>query len=436
VLLTNARLTGASEETIRASLRDAGVAHPLVLGGQWLNQTITGSQRLRMLVPRVYGLGDLSQILDERSYDQARALLRYLQEDLSTFVVTDAYRRAARAMETRGFCLLLGEQAAGKSVIAATLAMTALDQWNSLVIRADGPAVFADRWNPHEPGQFFWIDDAFGMLRHEEDLTREWARLMPKVMAAVQGGTRIVMTSRDYIYRAARRQLKAYAFPLLHEHQVVIDVAGLSRDERRQILYSHIRRGDQPPEVRAALKPHLRDAAECAPFRPEVARRLGRAAYTKNMTITQASVLDFMRTPSTFLRDVYEGLAPDHVGAMAMIYQAGDLRVPLERPAREQEDLLALVGSAYSRIARALTELEGTFLRRSAKPGTADLQEYWSFRHPSLQEGFAGFLATDPNLLNCSSQAWTTRTSSGSWTAAAARPGEPWSPWRPRFTGL
>ena len=93
-----------------------------------------------MFVPRVYGLGDLSQILDERSYDQARALLGYLQEDLSTFVVTDAYRRAARAIENHGFCLLLGEHAVGKSVIAATLAMTALDQWDCLVVRADGPA--------------------------------------------------------------------------------------------------------------------------------------------------------------------------------------------------------------------------------------------------------------------------------------------------------
>ena len=82
-----------------------------------------------------------------------------------------------------------------------------------------------------------------------------------------------------------------------------------------------------------------------------------------------------------------------------MIYQAGELRVPLERPSREQEDLLALVGTAYNRIARALTELEVTFLRRSAKPGASDTQEYWSFRHPSLREGFAAFLAADPNLL-------------------------------------
>lgn len=399
VLMTNARVTGSSEETIRASLRDAGVAHPLVLGGGWLNQTIACSRRLRMFVPRVYGLGDLSQILDERSYAQARALLGYLQDDLSTFVVTDAYRRAARAVESHGFCLLIGDHSVGKSVIAATLAMTAIDRWDSLVIRADGPAEIVARWNPHEPGQFFWVDDAFGALRHEEDLTREWTRRMPMVMTAVKGGARIVMTSRNYVYRAARPQLKIYEYPALKEQQVVIDVADLSGDERRQIVYNHVRLGDQPAQVRAALKPHLRDAAGCDPFRPEVARRLGRAFYTRNMAVTADSVLDFVRNPIAFLRDVYEGLAPDCVGALALVYQAGDLRAPLERPTRDQLDLLALVGTSHSRVARALTELEGGFLRRSAKPGTGDPQEHWSFRHPSLREGFAGFLAADPRLL-------------------------------------
>lgn len=47
-----------------------------------------------MLVPRVYGLGDLSQILDKRAYTQARAILESLREDLAKVVVTDAYRRA------------------------------------------------------------------------------------------------------------------------------------------------------------------------------------------------------------------------------------------------------------------------------------------------------------------------------------------------------
>src|SRR5687768_18016571 len=41
-------------------------------GSTWISEQIRESKRLRMLLPRVYGLGDLSQILDERAYLQAR----------------------------------------------------------------------------------------------------------------------------------------------------------------------------------------------------------------------------------------------------------------------------------------------------------------------------------------------------------------------------
>jgi hypothetical protein len=399
VLMTNARVTGYSEQAIRRAIADQGVNHPLVLGGQWLNQTIALNQRLRMFVPRVYGLGDLSQILDERAYSQARALLDYLQEDLSTFVVTEAYRRAARAIDEHGFCLLLGEPAVGKSVIAATLAMTALDHWGSLTIRADGPKDIIAHWNPNEPNQFFWIDDAFGSVRHERVLTDDWARRLPKVMAAVKGGAKVVLTSRDYIYRDARPLLKEYAYPLLREQQVVIDVAELTQQERHQILYNHIRLGDQPREVRTQLKPHLVEVADQLPFRPEVARRLGRQAFTTGLIISSTEVLRFMAEPNEFLQDVYQGLEPDHIGALAMVYQSSELPVPLESATIEREEMLTLVGSAPNRVGNALSVLEGTFLRRAPKPGTNDGQEYWTFRHPTLREGFATFIARNPNLM-------------------------------------
>lgn len=41
-----------------------------------------------MMVPRVYGLGDLSQILDERAYAQATAVLESMREDLAKVVIT------------------------------------------------------------------------------------------------------------------------------------------------------------------------------------------------------------------------------------------------------------------------------------------------------------------------------------------------------------
>jgi len=52
VLMTNARVTGTSEQAIRQAIAGQGVVHPLVLGGNWINQTIALNRRLRMFVPR------------------------------------------------------------------------------------------------------------------------------------------------------------------------------------------------------------------------------------------------------------------------------------------------------------------------------------------------------------------------------------------------
>ena len=284
-------------------------------------------------------------------------------------------------------------------MIAATLAMTALDQWGCPTVRADGPTDIVTHWNPDDPNQFFWVDDAFGSVRHEEALTEDWARRLPKVMAAVKGGARVVLTSRDYIYRGARPLLKEYAYPLLQEQKVVINVAELSRKERQQIVYNHIRLGDQPRHIRTALKPYLTHIADEQPFRPEVVRRLGRQAFTHGLAISAQSVHRFMTRPNSFLQDIYQGLEPDYIGALALVYQSGDLSVPFEVSSSERKDLLAAVGSSPNRIGSALTVLEGTFLRRAPKPGASDYQEYWFFRHPTLREGFAAFIANQPNLL-------------------------------------
>src|SRR5690606_20625805 len=117
----------------------------------------------RMMVPRVYGLGDLSQILDERAYAQAAAVLESMREDLAKVVITESYRKAATALDAHRFVLLVGEPASGKTTIASLLAMLSADQWGASVVKLATPESVVDRWNPHEKSQFFWIDDAFGV---------------------------------------------------------------------------------------------------------------------------------------------------------------------------------------------------------------------------------------------------------------------------------
>jgi hypothetical protein len=168
ILMTNSGVSGVAEAKIRESfLEIPGIKFFSLFGAEWIPQKICESPRLRMLVPRVYGLGDLSQILDERAYIQAQEILSSMRENISKIVITDAYRRSATSLVNHGFVLLLGEPADGKSTIAACLALGALDLWgcSTMIIRnADD---FKQHWNPNEPHQFFWVDDAFGATQYQ-----------------------------------------------------------------------------------------------------------------------------------------------------------------------------------------------------------------------------------------------------------------------------
>ncbi|MEV4545242.1 AAA family ATPase [Micromonospora echinaurantiaca] len=323
-----------------------------------------------MFVPRVCGLGDLSQILDERSYTQASALVASATEEISTFVPTAAYRKAASALREHGFVMLLGEPGVGKSAIARMLAISAADNWSTPLMRARTSGELMQHWNPNEPNQIFWVDDAFGVVRHEERLTFDWARDLPLIMSAIKGSAKIVLTSRSYIYSEARPMLKTYAYPLLTEQQITVDVSDISRAERHQILYNHLSAGDQPAEVRALMKPHLEAAADADAFRPESARRLGLQAFTRGLALDGSGVISFISRPKQYLTDVYFELDPAAQAALALIYSAGAGGLATYfRVTQAERNVIEAAGSTPAACAASIGSLVGTFLRKEIRDG-------------------------------------------------------------------
>ena len=65
----------------------------------------------------------------------------------------------------------------------------------------------------------------------------------------------------------------------------------------------------------------------------------------------------------------------------------------------ERIELLNLLRTVPTEINESLRSLNGTFLRCGQKAGYADAQEYWSFRHPTLREGFASYIARNSGFL-------------------------------------
>ena len=396
VLMTNAGVSGTQATAISDRLKAVGVQHVRIFGSTWICQQILENKRLRMLVPRVYGLGDLSQILDERAYAQARSILDSMRGDLAKVVVTDAYRRSADAIDRHGFVLLIGEPASGKTTIASLLSMAALDQWDASILKLDDPSEVATHWNPDEPSQFFWLDDAFGVTQYEESLVSRWNYVLPKIQPMLQSGARIVMTSRDYIYNRARNHLKGSAFPLLNESQVVIDVHDLSTQEKEQILYNHVKLGNQTRTFRTEIKPHLQEVAKHQRFVPEIARRLGDPLFTKDLVIEATSISRFVEEREQLLREILQGLDIDSKAALAIIYmRKGMLESPIQvRPA----EVIALerLGSNIGGCVSALNALRDSLVQLSP----ADGEFVWQFIHPTVSDAYAANLAQNPELID------------------------------------
>lgn len=396
-LLSSKRLTGISAEKIKNKFEAIpGLNKCSIYGSDRISQFIRESPHLRRLVPHVYGLGDLSEILDQRAYGQSQEILSALGDDLAKFVVTDAYRSSLRAISKQGFVLLLGEPTCGKSTIAAALALGALDQGGYSTLKVRDANDFVSHSNPNEAKQFFWVDDAFGPTQFDWHKTTDWSQAFPHVNSAIRRGAQVVFTSRDYIYSSAKRVLKSSALPVINESQVVINVESLSQTEREQILYNHIRLGEQPKSFKTLLKPYLHEVASAEGFSPEIARRLGHPAFTRKLHVSSTSLKRFVSEPMELLIEILRTLDPNSRSAIALVFMRGGA---LESPvtlSKNEEHAIALMGGTNAEVRSSLTALKGSLVNQVRQGETVS----WRFKHPTIRDAFASLVADDNELMD------------------------------------
>ena len=396
ILITNAGLTGRSNEAIKREFQAIGIKHVMKYGYTWICQVVTENKRLRNMVPRLYGLGDLSEILDERAFEQASALLSSIKDELSKVVVTKTYNKALEALNEHGFVLLIGEAAAGKTTIASMLAMTALDNWQARTLKLVGASSVIKHWNPNDSSRFFWVDDAFGTTQFEPELTREWNHIMPQLKTMLKQGTKIVMTSRGYIYTRARSDLKEGAFPLFRESQVVIDLRTMDEKEKQQILYNHLKLGTQSKPFIKAIKEFLPGIAANPRFVPETARRLADPLFTKDLYLQTHYIAKFVESQQQFLTELILEMDYDNKGALALIYMRNNrLESPIELQPNELNVLDRLKTNEGGCI-EALTALNGSLIQYVIEEDSG----FWKYKHPTIEDAFAAFLIENPEYLN------------------------------------
>ncbi|MCZ8548055.1 hypothetical protein OOJ09_28090 [Mesorhizobium qingshengii] len=388
LFMTSMSVSGPMAIAIKDRLRGLGVIHPHVFGKEYLVRIIRGNARLRALVPRVYGLGDLSMILDERRAAQTKSLLGHMASSLRAYVPTGPHVRAVRALSKHKIVMLVGNPATGKSTIAAVLSTIAADSPNHVCYKADGPKELLENWNPEESGGFYWIDDAFGPNQLREDFVDHWISIMPKLQAATAAGNSFVLTSRRHIYEAAKPKLGTRNHPLFRDNTAIVEVGQLSEIERRQILYNHVKSGRQPKQWKLAVKKTLDLLSMESTFTPEIARQIGDPAYTANITASYDSLLKFVRENRAFLLQTVGELSKAHRAALTLVFLHRG-RMPVSGPLPEvQEIVVRFYDVSREALAESLNELRESFLVEVADGARRD----WHFKHPTLSDALAASL--------------------------------------------
>lgn len=396
LLFTNFSVSAETAATIEDDIRNAGAKHAKIYGAEWINHNISLNPSLRRMVPRIYGLGDLAQIITHQTYRQAKGVLDSLAPDLACFVPTDAYRRCAQALKNHGFVMLIGEPASGKTMIANLLALSASDEWKLQTLILSSPDDLDRQWNPDDPGQFFWVDDAFGSNHCDFNRVNEWNQRLPKLKAALHKGARAIFTSRSYIFRAAQNSLNTNKFELFNDNRVTIEVDKLSEAEKAMILYNHLKLGKQEKIFRRRVKNFLPAVVSEPKFLPEIARRFANPQFTKKLVLNEKSIVDFFSNPVGIMVEIIQGLAPAERTALALVFaNGGELPIPLHIEEPQTATIVTSMQSNLGDVKAALTALDDSLLSRSNIRG----EPCWKFRHPTIRDAFATYVSENPELI-------------------------------------
>lgn len=410
--MTNMSVDAPVAAAMRARLRALGVRKPHIFGRQYIVRVIRTSARLRALVPQVYGLGDLTSIVDERLSEQSRALLDSWVPKLRTYVPTRAHRNAVNAISDHGIVLLLGNPSSGKSAIGAIVSTIASENPANTVLALTSPRDFEAGWNPNDPGRFFWIDDAFGSNVLRDDYVQDWASAFSKLRAAIKHGNRFLLTSRKHIYEAARRRLGQRNLAQFTDGSAVVDVGELTSEEKAQILYNHINFGRQSQSWRSSVKPHLSAVAAVNDFLPGIAERLGDPNFTKGLAPRESSLVRFMQEPREHLIDTVNALDERLQAALVLVYVHQTGFDPSDHDTSAAQAVAELTGYTLAKIQDCFAELEGSFLKLSGSK--------WTFAHPTISDALTEILRQKPHMMAALIRGATIDTILSSFTCEGA----------------
>jgi len=388
VLLTNVPLAAANRDDLEKIIANIGFSgHFASVDGKDLCQLLDIHSEVRRSYPQLLGLADLDVIVNKDLYTRSRAFVEEWQPKLSTYVQTEAHRKALALVKKRHFVVLDGPPEAGKTTIAAALALTHVAEGFELIDIRNSNEIFKIL---NKRAQIFIADDAVGSLSLDPVRADDWSRDLPGIIRELDDKHLLIWTARRYILEEALAESRlgeaVSEFPGVHE--ILVEVGGLSTIEKAEILYNHAKRAHLRPKYRKLLQKRATDIVTHQDFRPERIRQLVEvvlASLNKDApepNLEWKDILAFLNNPSERWIRAHAKLSDSEQALLSAMLDFDD-QISVEDLKRSYEVHISDVGPKRLTFEQCLVRLKHSFL----KVGKSWMnEEIVSVQHPSLRD--------------------------------------------------
>ncbi len=397
ILLTDVPLTAQARNDIAEVAVGCGFNGNFTsVDGKEICQFLDIHGDIRRSYPQLLGLADLDVIINRDLYARSQAYLEAWQPRLATYVQTEAHTKAMSLLKKKHFIVLDGAPEAGKTTIAAALALIhATDGFEIIDVRSSNDIFRASdekRANKKKEGRqrLFIADDAIGSISLVAARADEWSRDLPGILRKLNKRRLLVWTARRYILEEAlaTSRLKDAVAEFPRPHEVLVEVGKLSLMQKAEILYNHAKQANLSAEHRKLIRTHAIEIVSHSNFSPLRISQLTSVVLkpssdnTQAPTLTWEEVQDFLNNPGDRWIQAYRALSQsEQILLSAMLDFDGATTARALRGSYEMR--VSRHEGGHLSFEECVTRLDHSFLTLTSSHSG---EQYISVQHPSLRD--------------------------------------------------
>lgn len=332
-----------------------------------------------------------SYFLNENELKERRRsedMIAEWKEERNVFEETSVYLRALDVLKQNNILVLRGQSQSGKTSIARNICCSTIEEDQRHIVLSITLNEFKNYYDSYKLKRIYLFDNVFGERAVEEkrfsELNEEMISYLNK---AIRAGSKIIFTSRDYIFKEVINsgKLTSYfdKFPHLFDEHNIVDVEGYSLIERKNILMKHVNLSNMEEQKKLLLKNYYNKIIRLEEFTPELIRRLVDDRLNKKIEFSWSGIENYFKNPINYLLGLYNDL--DEVKKTAlllMLLNEGQLPTLLDdKFLKGKIEIIQENVDALS-LKKALTHIPSSLIKRE----TIGNQTVWKFHHPSIEE--------------------------------------------------